>query len=94
MAEEVEQTGNLKQHFMWSPPLCSHALAFKCTVLIRPQLLAHAGQVLARPAPRGSAKFMKDVFYVDPRVCQTTAKALHSLYLFQRLLNIPLRWGT
>lgn len=45
---ELEQTGNLKQHFMWSLPLCSHVLALKCTVQIRPQLLAPAGQVLAR----------------------------------------------
>lgn len=92
MAEEVEQTGNLKHHFMWSLPLCSHALAFKCTVHVRPQLLAHVGQVLARPAPRGPAKFVD--IYVDPWVCQTTAKTLHSPYQSQRLLNTLSRWGT
>lgn len=37
---ELEQTGNLKQHLLWSPPLCSHALASKRTVDIRPQLAA------------------------------------------------------
>ena len=52
-SSELEQTGNLKQHFMWSPPVCSHALASKYAVQIRPPLLGHAGQVIARPAKSG-----------------------------------------
>ena len=62
--QQQEQTGNLKQHFMWSRlPAPANSAG---TVQIRPQLLARAGRVGAR-----LAKAVKNAFDMVPKGCQS-----------------------
>lgn len=96
MAEGCDRRGraNRKPQTAFHGPRFSHALALKSTVQIRPQLLAHAGQGLARPAQGGSAKFMKNVFCVDAQLPDHRQGSLQpNPYLFQRLQNTPFGGG-
>ena len=62
-AQQQEQTGNLKQHFMWSR---LPAPSSEGTVQTRPRLLARAGRVGAR-----LAKVVKNAFDMVPKGCQS-----------------------